>query len=603
MRQNTNIRPIVSAACLLILFGMTLAPVAAVNVTVNSGMKNSDIQNIINNAKAGDTINFNEGNYQNVSLVINKKLNVVSKKAVLNGNNSDKTNGQTTFVFYFTNKSSGAFLSGFNIKTNTDYAIILNNVKNVNIVNNQINGGNKGSIYIKASSNINLTKNTITNSGGNGVTIYASNAVNLYKNFIYNNHRDGVTVKNSQSTSLALNRILSSGLNGITLNSTTNTVVHNNSINNNKGEGIVLYDTITTYITGNNITYNTLNGLLLQDWTKNTFASYNYIIHNLNGIYLDSVSYGDIIGSNYIARSYISSLTQYDSFYTGNGIRIGDNYKDTNQRVIIADNTFAYKNKFRFNIMGNNNYNNFQVGPNWYGTNDKWSSGVCPMISTCMLKAKFGLTPTGFEMDIFDPSTNQVAPLATSNVNVIISKVNADGSTTTYLTTKGQIVNGKLIVKAKLDKNSNYSVTVTSDDVNSVSGNIQTDSTYGQSGNNGKSPTNGNSTNPGTGNKTTGNSGTANNGNGIGHDGNGTSTNNGTSDGSGKDLTQVGLEGANANNGGQQSAGDESGSMSGVEVAVKNAVNQAVQNPFNNLGIIALLGLIGIGYFKRDKFK
>jgi parallel beta-helix repeat protein len=582
---------------------MILAPVGAVNVTVNSGMKNSDIQNIINNAKAGDTINFNEGNYQNVSLVINKKLNVVSKKAVLNGNNSDKTNGQTTFVFCFTNKSSGAFLSGFNIKTNTDYAIILNNVKNVNIVNNRINGGNKGSIYIKASSNINLTKNTITNSGGNGVTIYASNAVNLYRNIIYKNHGDGVTVKNSQSTSLVLNQILSSGLNGITLNSTTNTVVHNNSINKNNCEGIVLYDTITTYITGNNITYNTLNGILFQDWTKNTFVSFNYLIHNLNGIYLDSVSYGDIIVSNYIARNNISSLTQYDSFYTGNGIKVGDNYQDTNQRVLIAYNTFAYKNPLRFNIMGNNNYNNFNVGPNWYGTNDKWSSGVCPMISTCMLKAKFGLTPTGFEMDIFDPSTNQVAPLATSDVNVIISKVNADGSTTTYLTTKGQIVNGKLVVKAKLDKNSKYSMTVTTDDGNSVSGNIQTDSTYGQSENNGKSPTHGNSTNPGTGNKTTGNGVTANNGNGIGHDGNGTSANNGTSDGSGKDLTQVGLEGGSANNGGQQSAGDESGSMSGVEVAVKNAVNQAVTNPFNSLGIIALLGLIGIGYFKRDKFK
>jgi|GEM_PF-3263252 len=610
MRQSTNIRPIVSAVCLMILVGMTLAPVAAANVTVNSGMKNSDIQNIINNAKAGDTINFNEGNYQNVSLVLNNKLNVVGSKAVLNGNNSDETNGQTTFVFYFTNKSSGTVLSGFNIKTSTDYAIILNNVKNINIANNNIDGGDQGSIYVKDSSNINLTKNTVINSGGNGITIYSSNAMNLYNNIIKNNQNDGIIIQNSQKTNLTLNTIIQNGLNGLTLKSTTNTIVHNNSINNNNGEGVSLYDTITSIITGNNITYNTLNGILFQDWTKNTYVSYNYLIHDLNGIYLDSVSYGDIIVSNYIAGSYISSQTQYDSFYTGNGIKVGDNYQDTTQRVIITSNTFAYKNPYRFNIMGNNNYNNFQIGSNWYETNDKWSTGVCPMISTCMLKAKIKLTAKGFEMDIFDPATNQVAPLATSNVNVVISKVNADGSTTTYLTTKGKIVNGKLVINAKLDKNSKYSVTVTSDDGNTVTGNVQTDSTYGQSGNNGKSPTHGNST-TGTGNKTTGNGGKGTgtggqsdlNGTGTGKGGSGTSTSNGTVTGSGKDLTQVGLEGASANNGGQQSAGDESGSMSGVEVAVKNAVNQAVQNPFNNLGIIALLGLIGIGYFKRDKFK
>jgi parallel beta-helix repeat protein len=579
---------------------MILAPVGAANVTVNSGMKNSDMQNLINNAKSGDTINFSGGNYQNVSLVINKKLNVLAtKNAVLNGTSSDGSNGKTTFVFYFTNTSSGTVLSGFNINTNTDYAVVLNNVKNINIANNNINGGEKGSIYVKASSNINLNKNTVTHSGGNGITIYSSNAVNLYKNIIKNNQVDGINIHNSQKTNLTLNTIILNGLNGLTLNSTINTIVHNNSINNNNGEGVSLYDTITTIITGNKITYNTLNGILFQDWTNNTYVSYNYLIHDLNGIYIDSVSHGDIIVSNYIAKSYISSQTQYDSFYTGNGIKFGDNFQDTDQKIVVTYNTFAYKDQNRFNIMGSNNYNNFQVGPNWYETNDKWSTGACPMISTCMLKAKIGLTPTGVEMDIFDPSTNQVAPLATSNVNVVISIVNADGSTTTYLTTKGQIVNGKLVVNATLNKNTKYSVTVTSDDGKTVTGNIQTDRTYGQSGNNGKSPTQGNSNSTGSGNKTTGNGGTADNGTGTGSSGTGTSTSNGTETGSGKDITQVGFEGAGANNGGQQS----DGSTSGVEVAVKNAINKTVTNPFNNLGIIALLGLIGIGYFKRDKFK
>lgn len=285
-------RPIVAATFLLILFGMILAPVGAANVTVDTGMKNSDIQNLINNAKAGDTINFNGGDYQNVSLVINKKLNVIgTKNVVLNGTDSADANGKTTFVFYFTNKSSGTVLSGFNINTNTDYAIVLNNVNDVNIANNNINGGVKGSIYVASSSNINLTKNTIKNSGGNGVTVDSSKSVTLYKNLINHNHGDGVTVLNSQKTNLTLNRISYNTLNAITLRSSNNTLIHNNSINNNHANGIDLYNTKTTNITGNNITYNKLNGILFDGWTAFTYVSYNYFIHNLNGIYLDSIKW------------------------------------------------------------------------------------------------------------------------------------------------------------------------------------------------------------------------------------------------------------------------------------------------------------------------
>lgn len=596
MRQTTNIRPIVSALCLMILFGMNLAPAAAANITVNSGMNNSNIQNVINNANAGDTINFNGGNYQNVSLVINKKLNVVTtKNSVLNGNDS---NGKTTFVFYFTNKSSGTVLSGFNINTNTDYAIILSNVKNLNITNNRINGGNVGSIYVKGSTNVNLTKNTVSNSGGNGVTIVSSNTVNLYKNIIKNNQNDGVNIQNSQNTNLTMNKVLENGFNGIKLRSSKNTIVNNNSINNNNGEGILLYDTINTNITGNNITYNILNGILFEDLTTNTYVSYNYFIHDLNGIYLDSVSYGDVIVSNYISKSQYTSSTSYNAFYTGNGIKVGDNYQDTSLRAMIYYNTILGNE--HFSIEGDANYDKFIVGPNFYGTNDKWSCEVCPMIKTGMLNSKIVWTKTGIEIDIYDPLTNQVAPTAKTNVTVVISKKNRDGSIISSYTTKGQIVNGKLILKTKLDKNSYYTATATYDDGNSVSSDFKTSSTdstgdNGQSGNNGNSKSNGDNTTAGQ---------TPGNGTGSGGGGSGPSNSNVTQTGSGKDLTQIGLEGASANKGGQQSAGDKSGgNMNGVEVAVKNAINKEVQNPFNNLGIIALLGLIGIGYFKRDKFK
>lgn len=617
MRKNTNIRPIVSAACLIIIFGMFLAPVGAANVTVNSGMKNSDIQNIINNAKAGDTINFSGGSYQNVSLVINKKLNVVTtKNAVLNGNSSDDANGRTTFVFSFTSKSSGTVLSGFKIKTNTDYAIILNNVNNVNIANNNINGGDKGSIYVGGSSNINLTNNTFVNSGGNGVTIDSSKSVNLYKNLINNNQGEGVTVQNSQNTSLTLNRILSSGLNGITLNASNNTMVHNNSVNNNNGEGISLFNTDTTNIIGNNITYNVLNGVLFEGWTKRTCVSYNYLIHDLNGIYLDSISYGDNVGTNYIAKSHYTSNTKYETFSTGNGIKVGDNYQDTSSRINIYYNTIVGND--HFSIEGDANFDKFKVGSNFYGTNDPWSCGVCPMIKTGMINAKVVSGANGFQLIFTDPinANQQVTQIIDQAVNWTVSVVNPDGTTTQIMSVIGQITNGTSQLNFTRNKSKTYVGTAT---INGVQFTYQwepdsSDNGNGSSGNgNGSSPNHGDSNSTGTGNHTNGTGGNNNNGTGgqtntngtgSGSSGSGTSTSNGTLTGSGKDLTQIGLEGSSSNKGGQQSAGDESGGSSkAIEVAVKNAINKAVDNPFNNLGIVALLGLIGIGYFKRDKFK
>ncbi len=626
MRQSTNIRPIVAAACLLILVGMTLAPVGAANVTVNSGMKNSDIQNVIDNANAGDTIKFNGGDYQNVSLVINKKLNVVgTKNVVLNGTDSADANGKTTFVFYFTNKSSGTVLSGFNINTNTDYAVILNNVNNVIIANNSINGGARGSIYVASSSNINLTQNTIKNSGGNGVTIDSSRSVTLYKNLINHNHGDGVTVLNSQITNFTLNRISFNGLNAITLKNSNNTVIHNNSINNNQGNGIDLYNTKTTNITGNNITYNILNGILFDGCTTFTYVSYNYFIHNLNGIYLDSISYGDIIVTNFIAKSYSSPLTPYELDYTGTGIMVGDNFQDDDSKIKIYYNSILGNQAY--SIKSNVNYGYLQVGANFYGTNDKWSCGVCPMIKTDMLYAKVVNSANGFELLFYQKSNanQQVTQIIDQAVTWTNSILNPDDTITQIKNELGQISNGTSILNFTRNKTKTYIGTAT---INGVEFTYQwdPDNNTGQSGNNGNgtggnggntngtSPNQGNSNSTGTGNDTNGTGGTDNNGtggqsntNGTGNGitGSGNSKSNGTTTGSGEDITQVGFEGASANNGGQQSAGDSSGGSkeSGVEVAIKNAINKTVTNPFNNLGIIALLGLIGIGYFKRDKFK
>lgn len=58
--------------CLILLFSLFFvvnSSVSAANINVNN---NTDIQKAIDDSKNGDTINFEKGDYKNLSLKINK---------------------------------------------------------------------------------------------------------------------------------------------------------------------------------------------------------------------------------------------------------------------------------------------------------------------------------------------------------------------------------------------------------------------------------------------------------------------------------------------------------------------------------------------------
>ena len=516
---------VLSLICLMIMIGMNLAPITAANITVNSGLKSSEIQKLIDNSKAGDTLNFQGGSYNNVSLVINKKLNIkTTNKTVLNGYNTSNTAGGSTYVFYFNKSSSGSQLSGFNINTDSDFAIILNNVKNIKLYSNTLNGGKKAGVWVENSNSINLTGNVISNSKGNGVFIDSSKHIILKNNHVTNNVFSGINITGSEDVKISLNKVLNNFISGLTIYFSNNVLVLNNSFEQD-GHGTYLSNTKNINIIGNNISNNRLNGITMEDVTEDTLISRNYIISNLNGIYLDSFSINDSIILNVIKNSVKTVYTEYDVEYTGDGIIAGDNYQETgidSLNIKIHDNAIINNN---YNVKGNAKYDKFVVGANWYGTNDRWKIHVCPMVDTGMLMS--------------DNITGYIGTDISSN--------------------------------------------------NGTSSGNGTD--------NGKGNNQGNGTSNGNGNSSQ--SGGSVNGNGKG-----STTTNGTVTGSGQDTTQIGVDGSSSNVGGSNSEGGNSGGgIKAVEVAIKNGVNSAYNNPWTNIGIIALLGLIGLGYFKRDKLK
>lgn len=93
---------------------------------IYSDTTNDDIQCIFDNSNNGDTIQFDEKSYDNISIVVNKKLNIIStKNSVIHTINTIPNKAQemgikNSFGFYFTPLANGSTIKGLTITGNSD---------------------------------------------------------------------------------------------------------------------------------------------------------------------------------------------------------------------------------------------------------------------------------------------------------------------------------------------------------------------------------------------------------------------------------------------------------------------------------------------------
>ena len=562
---------------IIIFIGLNISTVSAATIDIDSGLQNSDIQTLIDGSQQGDTINFIGNNYENISLIINKKLNIIStKNSLIISNNSNGIQGSSmgitsTFAFYFSNNSSGSVISGFNILSNSDYGIIAENVKNIFIGLNNISAGNKGSIELNNVSNVTINKNNLSNSNGNGLNIENSNTVYVNGNQMKNNTYSGIRVVNSSDIKITSNNVVNNNLSGTSIYSSKNVSIKNNTLENN-GHGVYLSNTNKVNVTGNEIDKNRLNGITLEDKTENTYISYNNITKNLNGIYVDSYSVNDTIISNNIKNSIQSVYTYLNVFETGNGIGVGDNYQKSNSLINIKYNIIT--DNQHFSIKTNPQYDHFVVGANWFGTNDPANTGTCPMVSTCMIMARLVKTTNGYELRFYDGNT-LVATLPSFNA---VFQLNGENSQSV------PVVNGKASYNYNMD-NSKENI------ISAIVGKYMLNLNIPAYSDN--STTDINNSNVLTTNNE--NSGyTSGNGQGSGNQ-----NVNGSFSGNGQGQTLIGITGSSLS----QIGGEKSDGGKAVEVSIENAINSVKDNPYTILGIFVLLGLIAVGYFKRDNFR
>lgn len=544
---------------------------------VSSDLSNDDIQSMLDNAGQGDTFNFVSKEYKGISLVVDKKVNIISNvnsTVYTSGELSNKAqelNIDKTFGFYFTKNSAGSVLSGFNIVAeSSDYGVIVDN-----------------------SDNTIIRENSIVDAGNN------------------------VLVKNSKNVTLFGNVLNNAKENGLQLKNVSSCYVANNTMMFNGRSGIEICDIDNSNITSNYCCNNSFNGISLYGKSFNNSYTHNFLNYNTNGIYINCQSWGDEIKANTMIHNIQNPDCELGGFESGNGLLFGDAYSAVaNNGVYVSYNSFAHNENFQ--AKNNPLQNMITLGPNFFNSDDPENTFVCPLLLAKILRLNAISLPNGIGIQMVEDDT------PVKEAGTIAVQVEVDGNMYT-----ATLENGRAVIK--VDPNVDHQVEIQvggehNQEIkkikqNVISYNKKDDSGNGDSGKDDNMGSDGKlsgSDGDNLGNKTgdSSGSGDASGESGIANIKNSDefSQNLGTNSSdyyqkyeslSGKDAMAKGDQSAAESSDSSGSLSDDGSSKEGksYELVSPNKISKVIQNTSGViiLAIIALLVLLIIGYKRKNK--
>ena len=544
---------------------------------VSSDLSNDDIQSMLDNAGQGDTFNFVSKEYKGISLVVDKKVNIISNvnsTVYTSGELSNKAqelNIDKTFGFYFTKNSAGSVLSGFNIvAASSDYGVIVDN-----------------------SDNTIIRENSIVDAGNN------------------------VLVKNSKNVTLFGNVLNNAKENGLQLKNVSSCYVANNTMMFNGRSGIEIYDIDNSNITSNYCCNNSFNGISLYGKSFNNSYTHNFLNYNTNGIYINCQSWGDEIKANTMIHNIQNPDCELGGFESGNGLLFGDAYSAVaNNGVYVSYNSFAHNENFQ--AKNNPLQNMITLGPNFFNSDDPENTFVCPLLLAKILRLNAISLPNGIGIQMVEDDT------PVKEAGTIAVQVEVDGNMYT-----ATLENGKAVIKVDPNVDHQVEIQVSGEHnqeikkikQNVISYNKKDDSGNGDSGKDDNMGSDGKpsgSDGDNSGNKTGNSSGSgdASGESGIANIKNSDefSQNLGTNSSdyyqkyeslSGKDAMAKGDQSAAKSSDSSGSPSDDGSSKEGksYELVSPNKISKVIQNTSGViiLAIIALLVLLIIGYKRKNK--
>ncbi|BBL61566.1 hypothetical protein MARBORIA2_14350 [Methanobrevibacter arboriphilus] len=572
MKNKKNILIVLLFLSLIAIMSINTATAKTISINDASSYNQTglslskQIQKIIDTATAGDTIKFLGSFYEDLTLTINKKLNIISNSGtIISG--SDSSSLKTIF-FINGSSASGTTISGFNLDNEDGNGITLNNTKNIKASKNNITAKDSG-VSVSKSSNITINNNNITKSD-EGISLKDSNNIYVENNKLDNNN-EGISLDSTNNVDIKSNNI-TNNKNGISLKSTKKTNIINNKVYNNKKSGIYSYKTQYTQIKYNNIKNNEETGILAEGILTNLNLTHNNISYNHYGIRLDSID-----------NSYVTMKTN-SIRYNVEGISFGPNYID-NKAKDISSNDISSNTGKDVELRDSSYYDTLEIGPNWYGANADYLANICPKLKSGMIQFKLKSGGNGVYMGVFTYNGQTMTDLPPIDVLFIVNGEKI------WVTT----VNGVATVNfgKNFDKNQAGGI------LNAIAGveRFQLGITYTENinnNNNGKTPVNGGTGNPGNG----GLGGLGIGGNGLGTIGIGT----GSPGGSNPSSNQL-SEGASSSSGSSSAA--QSSTQQAKVINIDDGENLFKIEDSQALGILIiglLLGSIIVGYMlRRDK--
>ena len=332
---------------------------------VDSGLANSDIQSILNNAKSGDSIVFLGDSYNGISLKVDKSLK----------------SGSPVFKI----SSNDVNISNFVIKGNSGNALVLDGVDNVLIKGNSfINALDKSKTESYLDGSVMLP--------GYGVSISNSTNVNLLKNHM-SQFESAIFAQYSSNLGI-INNTLKENNYGIKYGfGVANSQILENEISDNIGLYIM---TVPEGPSG--------YGIYLNNSAANVTINKNHIAYNHLGISIDA---------NYSTGIVITQNTITDNVLEGIRFNAGYDLAENAVEPIVTDNAI-YRNARGPSMMilgelsanpegiyGGGLFNpeeRLKLDANWYGTNSlktwDYDTGVvgygtmCPRINTTAISFK-----------------------------------------------------------------------------------------------------------------------------------------------------------------------------------------------------------------------
>ena len=548
---------------------------------ITSDLSNDDIQALFDNANEGDIFEFTSDLYSDISLIVDKKLNIFSdKNSVVEASSQASEKAKSmgiskTFGFYFTSNAHGSVLSGITIKAGScDNAIIIAGANNVTIDKNIIEGA------------------------VNGVLIDGA---------------DGITLSN--------NKITKATENGVQLKDVKNIEISNNEIYRNGRSGIETYGIHDSMILNNTIHHNSFNGISMYDTSSGNLIKFNIIHNNTNGIYIDCKTDNDVILANTLSHNRRDPWCELGPDESGNGLLFGDQFEwDEDTKLLVMNNALIHNEQFQ--AKNNPANEKFELDQNWFDSNDPEHTYVCPMLLAKILKLNTITIKNGIGLQVQEDNGKPVTEMGTFDVPV---EVNGNRYTAT-------VKNGQAIIQSEdLEPNTEYDVDITLGDnqkqvikKKATSGPekyIKESDSNNQEG--GDDSGNSNSNNQDSGkesnNENSGASDNSGNGTGTGT-GNGNSTttdsrlaNSGTTNKYGSNSSDIYSQdssetGENALSNGDEDAesstsdGSSGDSSKSYEVIPEKQISKSVVDTSGAviLSIVALLGCLVYGYRKKD---